>query len=750
MKIFLGNNKINKLNYIRENANEDIQEVDSLGNPLSSEQSKYFKNSKVRDRQGNLLVCYHGTDSKFSTFEKGDIGFHFGTESAGTDRQEYKSADNWMVGKYYLNIKNPFVEEFDYGGWDGVTIACTWLFGTSYDGYIDWIKFNRLPDEIYVPQEFMCDIEEIKRISRLNSEDIEYDSEGSVAMRALFKKHHYDGIKYMNNFEGDTDWSYIAFEPNQIKNITNQSPTNSSNINEELLSESLHKLGSNCFITNSPYDIKNLIANKPKLYRILYDSNIDMYMIGDGNEVIHWDMLKESHRQGYYANYEDYIDSLGSLYNYFDVGTGGDYNGEEDVDPFLWFIVFSPDEQSWVLGADSYDAEYHSPYGNIFTRDCDLKDIELYKVLKVSNDVKNLYDNKELTEKMSTSIKSGDRVKMDFHMKSNNGATGTCKGRLGELCSIEWDDGSKSKEIASYLTKIEDIKESFRYQMVGMVEDDFYTFERDNITYHFFFTPGRRTENKFAILAVDYGIRFDKEPYKNERGTTTIPFSRIHDEPQQKGYFEFTSETHPELVNAMYEDNKDVYRDLIVTEMAKHMSINESNELEQRAKKHKKKSKGMGWHMTVDAGDVEKGIEVFNNATSCNSGECSSMGEAVEKRTYYYDGPIYYRGRVIAEKSNITTKAPSLGKALSNILYKAAKGDRAELYHYDIEDDKVRDITDNEDSINDKEFFTCDECGHPLNDMGQCPACEQGEEERYDDLTNLEALWELSKLDNNV
>jgi len=36
-------------------------EQDSMGNPLTPEQSAFFKDSKIRDSQGRLLVCYHGT-----------------------------------------------------------------------------------------------------------------------------------------------------------------------------------------------------------------------------------------------------------------------------------------------------------------------------------------------------------------------------------------------------------------------------------------------------------------------------------------------------------------------------------------------------------------------------------------------------------------------------------------------------------------------------------------------------------------
>lgn len=407
----------------------------------------------------------------------------------------------------------------------------------------------------------------------------------------------------------------------------------------------------------------------------------------------------------------------------------------------------------------------------------------------------------------------------------------------------------------------------------GMIEDDYFTFERDNITYHFFYKPTRRTDKgQYGILAVDYGIRFDKEPYKDERGHTIIPMSRVHDKPQQLAYFEFNEDTHPEIAYAMTEDDRKEYRDLVVAETKKHMNeglnedlssgavdvnrfeftnyrnpdgqrhpncktyrstleymaseterlfnkclktywgatepykqltteymnlnrhscirdlvgasaeqglkdaqsaifkrqdellelskqftkwngkewiksdLTESNELEQRAKKHKKKSKGMGWHMAVNAGDVEKGIEVFNNSTGdLGSGDTGmSMGESIDDKLYYYDGPIYYRGHKITDVSDIYTTAKSLNVAIRNVLYKATKGDREELYHYEIVDDMVKEVSKKDiPKVNPK----CPTCGYELNDIGDCPVCDYGEYDLLESLSDLEALWQLSKLD---
>ena len=52
-----------------EEARESRRITDSDGVVLTNEQIEYFKNSIVRDENGNLLVVYHGSPSLFTEFE---------------------------------------------------------------------------------------------------------------------------------------------------------------------------------------------------------------------------------------------------------------------------------------------------------------------------------------------------------------------------------------------------------------------------------------------------------------------------------------------------------------------------------------------------------------------------------------------------------------------------------------------------------------------------------------------------------
>lgn len=104
----------------------------------------------------------------------------------------------------------------------------------------------------------------------------------------------------------------------------------------------------------------------------------------------------------------------------------------------------------------------------------------------------------------------------------------------------------------------------------------------------------------------------------------------------------------------------------------------EENELEKRAKYHRKRQKGLSpfCYLNPNAGNVEKGIEVFNSSANT---EAASLGEAImdETHRFSYKGPIYKflgdnkdRYRYVGETGETYyTVAPSKDKAKSNIQY---------------------------------------------------------------------------------
>ena len=616
MKFLLVEEDKKKDNYLAES---NLQESDSLGNPLTPEQVKFFANSKVRDSKGNLLVCYHGTGSEFNTFDDNRTSWF-------TPNDYYaRSFNSKHLHSCYLNITNPFyLGDIDDWFWtedeyDEATDSCPVT-----------TTVKNIANQLKVDIQTLIDIYEYydytNNVYRLTN---------SVEFRQLVIEKGFDGLQA----EETVDVTFGAFNSNQIKSITNTNPTNSNNINESLSKNNLLDfMYNNLPLQKEPYFWSTFImpdgrfiniseidtgdewnsSEHEEVYNYIYNHNGEMFV--DDREIVNdlgciklnitypYIALSDSVRPtpAQYKSLRNWIDNASSEFDY-------EIRSCEDTGSVKCPIAINKwsDYKIYDLGTmDSYDI---------------IKAIQKSYSSGILESKRN-----EMKETMSTSIKPGDRVKMDYYAKSNNGATGTCKGRIGQLCSIEWDDGSKSKEITTYLTKID--------------------------------------------------------------------------------------------------------------------NVDESNELEQRAKKHKKKSKGMGWHMSMNAGDVEKGIEIFNNSTSLgtSSGEGTAMGEAVESNTYYYNGPIYYRGHKIAEKSDIYTTAKSLNVAIRNVLYKASQGDRDNLYQYDIVDQLVKEIPKEETP---KIRPKCQMCGYEINDIGDCPVCDYGEDDLLESLSDLEALWTLKNLD---
>lgn len=42
---------------------DNLEEYDNEGNKLTQEQINFFRNSKIRAKNGSLMVCYHGTSA---------------------------------------------------------------------------------------------------------------------------------------------------------------------------------------------------------------------------------------------------------------------------------------------------------------------------------------------------------------------------------------------------------------------------------------------------------------------------------------------------------------------------------------------------------------------------------------------------------------------------------------------------------------------------------------------------------------
>ena len=161
-------------------AQNDQKVNDNVKYKLSPEQEAFFKDSKIRDEDGNLRTVYHGTGANFDTFDKDKAGngwlgkgFYF-TPDKDVARDFGKN-----IKENYINVKNPFVVE------------------------------GHNPTDIYT---------EITT---------KYPEANEFNMAEVLANHGYDGIQFNHWEKGEM---ITAFEPNQIKYTNNLNPTDSADM----------------------------------------------------------------------------------------------------------------------------------------------------------------------------------------------------------------------------------------------------------------------------------------------------------------------------------------------------------------------------------------------------------------------------------------------------------------------------------------------------------------------------------------
>ena len=133
---------------------------DSAGNQLSKEQQEFFKDSKVRDENGNLLVVYHGSPREFTVFDSRKITRGKYNVNYFTPDRSYSEGvgfgKNGKIYSSYLNIKNPYYYEAEGQKIGDLDVDSAYfndekkvyeaLLANGYDGMIVGDRYN--PDEI--------------------------------------------------------------------------------------------------------------------------------------------------------------------------------------------------------------------------------------------------------------------------------------------------------------------------------------------------------------------------------------------------------------------------------------------------------------------------------------------------------------------------------------------------------------------------------------------------------------------------
>lgn len=245
--------------------NESVKtsNVDNKGRNLTKEQQEYFKDSKVRDENGNLIEVYHRTYK--GGFTKFNSKVNFFTNDPNAD---FYGDDKYNV---YLNIKNPLIIEgngknynsleFNEDGVkqyktttienainnmdkitksDVVAIAKAIDSNNSLEDYID--EFNSPKEALdsvvdaYTEGGTLEDF--VKQYGSLNI----YIDNGNIKTKNVTttrditeyaKKKGYDGVIFKNiqdKTNGVADVYATLESPNQIKNVDNTNPTDNPDI----------------------------------------------------------------------------------------------------------------------------------------------------------------------------------------------------------------------------------------------------------------------------------------------------------------------------------------------------------------------------------------------------------------------------------------------------------------------------------------------------------------------------------------
>lgn len=206
---------------------------DSEGNELSKEQQEFFKDSKVRDENGNLLVVYHGSPKgnttifdKSVTSKDNDMGqgIYFSTNIS--DANEYRRKNNvGDMGKIYrgkiysayVNIENPFVVS------ESEKISLT-----------DALNLLKLCEDRITAKDVWYDLNINAKDGYVTTSQFANSNISTHMTDILAKSNKYDGIideTVATKFELKEGTKHIiVLDSNQIKETTNTKPTTDPDI----------------------------------------------------------------------------------------------------------------------------------------------------------------------------------------------------------------------------------------------------------------------------------------------------------------------------------------------------------------------------------------------------------------------------------------------------------------------------------------------------------------------------------------
>lgn len=310
--------------------------TDNQGRTLTKEQQEYFKDSKVRDENGNLLEVYHGSQSSgFNIFKYDPMN------QTGDDYGQayYFTSDYTKAEGYTYDVdKDPRVKQFE----EESKVLLDKFLETRSEEDRQALMNHRYEGktliELMDDESYLTEGGEVKKAYLNLKNPLEVDAKGEYYYKVYpeyFKqarKNGNDGIIVKNVIDNPRGEHrpidvYIAFENNQIKNPDNKKPTSNPDIRYSLSEDSDIDAKINSSMTME--DAKDMIQ-RAFLLNNIYEwtegkyKNGDEWLSGEGVDEV------AMYIENTYQLQEKYLNKIYDK----DIGFGDDFLLESVVEAY--------------------------------------------------------------------------------------------------------------------------------------------------------------------------------------------------------------------------------------------------------------------------------------------------------------------------------------------------------------------------------------------------------------------------------
>ena len=217
---------------------------DSTGRKLTAAQQEYFRDSQVRDADGNLKVVYHGSAAIFTKFSADFMSQHGSSEGQGFYFTDYKpmaqgyEKNGGQLLEGYLDIKKPLSDSEVTLSASEVKRLIRALDPTGDDLVLNYDSRGGMgyPSRTWYNRSVEDTLRATMSTSDSDSEILAELANGMGDPGKVLKTTRellgYDGYIVEGKYDDAT--VYVAFDSSQFKNVTNQNPTGDADIRYSL------------------------------------------------------------------------------------------------------------------------------------------------------------------------------------------------------------------------------------------------------------------------------------------------------------------------------------------------------------------------------------------------------------------------------------------------------------------------------------------------------------------------------------